>query len=112
MVKERNDLPKIKRTVESYTREINKVLGDKDTVWLDETNLNKVRKILSEIDSKFGNKTLDGLKEVYFIVDKNSEDAWISSKPTSYLTIGEFEGIDKDGHYFSTREKALESMGK
>lgn len=51
-------------------------------------------------------------KEVYFIVDKDSKDAWVSSKPTSYLTIGEFEGIDKDGHYFSTREKALESIGR
>ena len=112
MVKERNDLPKIKRTVESYTREINKVLGDKETVWLDETDLNKVRKILSEIDNKFGNKTLDGLKEAYFIVDKDSKDAWVSSKPTSYLTMDEFNGIDKDGHYFSTREKALENIGK
>lgn len=112
MVKERNDLPKIKRTVESYTREINKVLGDKDTVWLDETDLNKVRKILSEIDNKFGNKTLDGLKEAYYVVDRHSEDAWISSKPTCHLTMEEFEGIDRDGHYFSTEEKAMQSIGK
>jgi len=43
-----------KRPIESYTREINKVLGGKDTVWLSETDLGKVRKILSEIDNKFG----------------------------------------------------------
>ena len=51
-------------------------------------------------------------REAYFIVDKNSKDAWVSSKPISYLTIGELEGIDKDGRYFSTREKALKNMGK
>ena len=44
--------------------------------------------------------------EVYFIIDSGSKDAWISSKPVRDLTIWEIEGIDRDGHYFSTKEKA------
>ena len=48
--------------------------------------------------------------EVYFIVNKGSTDAWISSKPTRDLTIWEIEGIDKVGHYFSTKEKAEMEM--
>ncbi len=51
---------KSERGIESYTREINRVLGDKDTTWLRDTDLQKIRKILSEIDSKFGRQDLIG----------------------------------------------------
>ena len=44
--------------------------------------------------------------DVYFIINQGTNDAWVSSKPTKYLSIWEIEGIDKDGHYFSTKEKA------
>lgn len=46
------------------------------------------------------------INEVYFIIDKGTKDDWISSKPVRDLTVWEIEGIDKDGHYFSTKEKA------
>ena len=50
--------------------------------------------------------------EVYYIINQGTKDAWVSSKPVRYLMVWEIEGVDKDGHYFSTREKALESIGK
>lgn len=48
--------------------------------------------------------------EVYYIINQGTKDAWISSKPTRDLTVWEIEGIDKDGRYFSTEEKARVSM--
>lgn len=50
------------------------------------------------------------IEKVYYIIDKGSKDAWVSSKPVRDLTLWEIEGIDKDGHYFSTKEKAEMSM--
>ena len=50
------------------------------------------------------------INEVYYIINQGTKDAWISSKPIRDLTIWEIEDIDKDGHYFSTKEKAEASM--
>ena len=50
------------------------------------------------------------INEVYYIINQGTKDTWISSKLIRDLTIWEIEGIDKDGHYFSTKEKAEASM--
>lgn len=50
------------------------------------------------------------IKEVYYIINEGTKDAWISSKSVRDLTLWELEGIDKTGHYFSTKEKAEMSM--
>ncbi len=50
------------------------------------------------------------IEEVYYIINNGSKDAWVSSKPVRDLTLWEIEGIDKDGHYFSSKEKAEMSM--
>lgn len=46
------------------------------------------------------------IEEVYYIINQGTKDAWVSSKPVRDLTVWEIENIDKDGHYFSTKEKA------
>lgn len=42
------------RPLESYIKEINKVLGDRESIWLRDIDLQKIRKILQAIQDKFG----------------------------------------------------------
>ena len=45
-------------------------------------------------------------QKVYFIVDRKTKYATIMSRDIADLTIYEICKIDKDGRYFSTKEKA------
>ena len=50
-------------------------------------------------------------KTVYHIVDENTEyGPMVMAKRIVDLKISEIMGIDKDGKYWSTREKAEENM--
>lgn len=51
-------------------------------------------------------------KTVYFIVDKNTKYATVMSKDIRNLSLFEIEGIDVNGYYFSTREKAESASNK
>ena len=62
--------------------------------------INSIKYILNE----------ERIEEVYYIINQGTKDAWISSKSVRDLTMWEIEGIDKDGHYFSTKEKAEMSI--
>lgn len=46
------------RPLESYLDELTKVLGDGETIWLDETRARKARKIIEEIRNKFGKENV------------------------------------------------------
>lgn len=49
-------------------------------------------------------------KTVYFIVDKGTEYAMVMQKDIDNLPIYDIRNIDRDGRYWSTREKAEENM--
>lgn len=54
-------------------------------------------------------------KTVWYILDKGSRFATVAEKDISELPVYEIENIDKDGHYWSSKEKAeiqLEKMGE
>lgn len=52
----------INRPIESYIKEIRRVLGDGETIYLDETFTRKLRTILEEIESKFKVRDMDIFK--------------------------------------------------
>lgn len=49
-------------------------------------------------------------KTVYFIVDKGTKFAMVMQKSIDDLKIYEIKNIDKDGRYWSTKEKAEEKI--
>lgn len=51
-------------------------------------------------------------KKVYFVVDKGKETALVMSCDIEMLKIYEINRIDKGGIYWSTRDKAEESMNQ
>lgn len=51
-------------------------------------------------------------KTVWFICDRKTKYATVMSKSIRDLSISEIEGIDNQGYYWSTRDKALVELGK
>lgn len=49
-------------------------------------------------------------KRVWSIVDKKTKYAYVLGKAIDNLTISEISGIDKDGYYYSTAEKAEKAL--
>lgn len=49
-------------------------------------------------------------EKVYYVVDKGTKYAVVMSKSIDFLTVYEVEGIDKDGKYWSTKEKAEQNL--
>lgn len=47
---------------------------------------------------------------VYIIIDRRTKYATVMPRNVENLTIREIKGIDKDGYYYSTEEKAKEAM--
>lgn len=51
-------------------------------------------------------------EKVWFIVDKGTKFATVMGQSTKFLYLYELKGIDKDGKYWSTKEKAEEVLAK
>lgn len=49
-------------------------------------------------------------KKVYYIVDKGTKYAVVMSESIDFLTVYEVKGIDKDGKYWSSKEKAEQNL--
>lgn len=49
-------------------------------------------------------------KRVWCIVDAKTKYAYVLDKEIDDLTISEIRGIDKDGYYYSTAEKAEKAL--
>lgn len=51
-------------------------------------------------------------ERVYFICDKNTKFAMVMSKSIEDLSVHEIKEIDKNGYYFSTKDKAEKVLEK